>query len=109
MRIIVSTVLAGLLGVAVAGAAAQAADTFPKFDIEHNCKIETAEASGIGETMEVCVGDETRARDELRPHWSDYRKADQSACMRETGLDGTPSYVELQICLEMARNSGFEQ
>jgi len=109
MRIVVSTLLAGFLGATVGGGAARAADTFPKFDIQHNCKAEISESSGIGETMESCVADETRARDELKPHWNDFKKADQVACVRETSLDGTPSYVELQICLEMARSSGFEQ
>lgn len=109
MRIVVSTVLAGFFAVTVGGAAARAADTFPKFDIQHNCKLEVSETSGIGETLESCVADESRARDELRPHWNDFRKADQSSCVRETSLDGTPSYVELQICLEMARDSGFNQ
>jgi hypothetical protein len=27
---------------------------------------------------------------------------DRTVCIREAGLDGTPSYVELQTCLEMA-------
>ncbi|MDR3464560.1 MAG: hypothetical protein P4M07_01315 [Xanthobacteraceae bacterium] len=108
MRIVASTVLlAGVLDVTLGAGAARAADTFPKFDIQHNCKLETSETSGVGETMESCVGDETRARDELKPKWDGFKKADQTTCLRETSLDGTPSYVELQICLEMTRDSGI--
>jgi hypothetical protein len=107
MRIVVSTVLLAVGVLGVASGAARAADTFPKFDIQHNCKLETAETSGVGETMESCVGDETRARDELKPKWDGFKKADQTSCVRETSLDGTPSYVELQICLEMTRDSGI--
>lgn len=28
-----------------------------------------------------------------------------AACIRETSLDGTPSYVELQTCLEIASDN----
>ena len=29
---------------------------------------------------------------------------DKASCVRETSMDGTPSYVELLTCLEMARD-----
>lgn len=86
----------------VAATAPARADGFPRFDIERGCKAEVAEPGGTGETMAGCVSDETRARDELQPQWSRYRKSDQVTCVKETSIDGTPSYVELQICLEMA-------
>jgi hypothetical protein len=82
--------------------AARAADPFPKFDIAKNCKAEVAENSGIGETLESCTRDEEQARQELMPQWDHYSKEDRSTCVRETSLDGTPSYVELQTCLEIA-------
>lgn len=47
-----------------------------------------------------CVEDEVAARDELQPHWIQSSAAD----VRETGLDGSPSYVELLTCLEKARD-----
>jgi hypothetical protein len=30
---------------------------------------------------------------------------DKSTCVKETKIDGTPSYVELKACLEMAFDS----
>lgn len=106
MRIVFSTLVAGVGCLAFCAGPARAADTFPVFNIEHNCKVETSVTTGVGETLESCINDELRAREELKPNWSSFRKADQVTCVRETSLDGTPSYVELQICLEMARDSG---
>jgi hypothetical protein len=82
--------------------AAQTGDSFPKFDVAKNCKAEVSENSGIGETLESCTRDEEHAQQELMPQWDHYTKEDRNTCLRETSLDGTPSYVELQTCLEIA-------
>ena len=94
--------LALLIGLASGQQIAHAADAVPKFDIARGCKDETSDKSSIGETMASCVADEERARDELAPEWSKFAGADKTACIRETSIDGTPSYVELQTCLEAA-------
>jgi hypothetical protein len=84
--------------------AAEAADAFPTFDVAKNCKAEVAENAGIGETLESCTHDEEQARQELMPQWDHYSKEDKATCLREAGLDGSPSYVELQTCLEIAED-----
>ncbi|HZR88352.1 MAG TPA: hypothetical protein VFB02_16210 [Bradyrhizobium sp.] len=84
---------------------AAAADAVPKFDIRANCKAEIAGGSGIGETLESCVNDEQQARDQLAQAWTQFSKADKTICIRETSVDGTPSYVELQTCLEMSADA----
>src|SRR5271169_1895177 len=81
---------------------ARAADSVPKFDIAKNCKADLTVSTGSGETLESCTHDEEQARDQLGPQWSQFRQQDKTFCIREAGLDGTPSYVELQTCLEMA-------
>lgn len=81
--------------------AARAADNVPNFDIAKNCKAEVAGGSGI-ETLESCTRDEERARQQLIPQWDQYSRENKTICTREAGLDGTPSYVELQTCLEIA-------
>jgi hypothetical protein len=78
-----------------------ASDAVPKFDIERNCRSELSGGSSIGETMASCKVDEERARDELTPRWSVFSQADKKLCIQETQIDGTPSYVELETCLEM--------
>jgi hypothetical protein len=49
--------------------------------------------------------DEKKARDQLQTQWSQFESTTKSACTRETSIDGTPSYVELLTCLEMARDA----
>ena len=99
-----TTILIAALAAAISSIAfaAYAADPFPKFDIAKNCKAEVAENSGIGETLESCTHDEQQAMQELMPQWDHYRREDKTVCIREAGLDGSPSYVELQTCLEIA-------
>ena len=84
---------------------ARAADAVPKFDIARNCKTETADAAGVGETQASCVRDEEQARSKLADQWDDFAREDKLVCIRETRLDGTPSYVELETCLELAADN----
>jgi hypothetical protein len=94
--------IAIVIGV-IAGASASSAatDSVPKFDIERGCRLELSGGSSTGETMASCKADEERARDELNPRWSSFSRPDKTLCIKETQIDGTPSYVELQTCLEM--------
>ena len=54
--------------------------------------------------MEKCAEDEAAARDQIQPLWIQSSAADKATYVGETSMDGTPSYVELLTCLEMARN-----
>lgn len=87
----------------VAGASQSraATDSVPKFDIERGCRLELAAGSPIGETMASCRADEQRARDAVALRWSSFSQTDRTLCTKETQIDGSPSYVELEICLEM--------
>ncbi len=76
------------------------ADTVPKFDIVRECRAE----GGTDTMQQRCAQDEAKARDELQPEWIQFSANDKRVCMQETNTDGSPSYVELQICLEMARD-----
>jgi hypothetical protein len=100
--IFVAAVAAALLTIAPA---AFAADAVPKFDIAKNCKAEVADASGVGETMTSCMRDEEDAKRQLAERWAQFAKDDKSVCISETSMDGTPSYVELQTCLEIATDN----
>src|ERR1700757_4373571 len=97
--IFIAALAAALLNLPLA---AHAADPLPKFDIDKNCKAEVAVNAGVGETLESCTHDEQQAVQELTPQWDHYRQEDKTTCIREAALDGTPSYVELQTCLEIA-------
>jgi len=98
-------IILAALGAAVSIAASdgvRAADAVPKFDIAGICKAETAETVGIGETLESCMKAEEQSRMQLTGQWSKYTAQDKASCIGESSIDSTPSYVELQTCLEMA-------
>jgi hypothetical protein len=76
------------------------ADNVPKFDITRECRSE----GGSKAVLEKCAADEAEAREQLQPQWSQFSAVDKTVCIRETSMDGTPSYVELLTCLEMARD-----
>lgn len=77
------------------------ADHVPKFDIARECRSE----GGSAAMQASCAGDEAQARDQLEPLWDQSATADRAVCVRETSTDGSPSYVELLTCLEMARDA----
>jgi hypothetical protein len=76
------------------------ADNMPKFDIARECRSE----GGSQSMQEKCAADEAEARDQLQPLWTQSSAIDRTGCVRETRADGSPSYVELLTCLEMARD-----
>lgn len=96
---VVATVL--VIGLVHAAHHASAADAIPRFDIERICQAELKDGSAIGETLASCKADEQRARDELPVIWATRSRSDRAMCLRATSADGSPSYVELQTCLEM--------
>jgi hypothetical protein len=76
------------------------ADNVPKFDIARSCSYEGSSKDVVAK----CVEDEVAARAELPPLWIQSSVANRASCVRETTIDGSPSYVELLTCLEMARD-----
>ncbi len=77
------------------------ADNVPKFDIAKECRAE----GGTKAVLEQCAADEAKAQDELQSSWVQFSPHDKAVCISETTIDGAPSYVELMICLEMARDA----
>ena len=80
----------------------RAADVFPEFDYVATCKTDLPDSAGTGETLSRCTEDERRAKQQLARAWSQFALDEKTQCIKETNIDGTPSYVELQICLQMA-------
>lgn len=76
-------------------------DVPPKFDITRECRAE----GGTEALQKKCASDEANARDQLQPQWTQFDAGDRRICIQEASIDGTPSYVELLICLEMARDA----
>jgi hypothetical protein len=76
------------------------ADDVPKYDIARECLSE----GGTKDNQDKCATDETQARDQLQKEWMQFSTSDKSQCNQETNADGSPSYVELLTCLQMARD-----
>ncbi len=76
-------------------------DSVPKFDIGRECRSE----GGAQVAVDRCAQDETGARQQLQGEWVQFTANDKLTCTRETNSDGSGSYVELLICLEMARDA----
>lgn len=83
------------------------ADGFPKFNIERSCQLdrEAAEDTNLAQPIEKCIADEKQARQQLEAEWSQFNPSDRASCIADTTTDDTPSYVELQICLDLARDA----
>ncbi len=83
------------------------ADSFPKFNIERSCQLdrEAAEDTNLAQPIEKCIADEKQARQQLEAEWSQFQASDRASCIADTTTDDTPSYVELQICLDLARDA----
>jgi len=84
---------------------ARAADAVPAFDIAANCKAEIAVTRGLGETLDYCMRSEENSKLQLAQQWAQFAKADKTECILATSSDGTPSYVELETCLELASDN----
>jgi hypothetical protein len=82
------------------------ADNVPNFDIERECKVDSASAfdpnAGLNATIKRCADDEQAAKDQLQTQWSQFAPPDKKLCMGLTTNDAStpPSYVELLTCLQ---------
>jgi hypothetical protein len=82
------------------------ADNVPNFNIERECKVDSASASdpnaGLNATIKRCADDEQAAKDQLQTQWAQFAPSDKKMCMGLTTDDPStpPSYVELLTCLQ---------
>lgn len=84
---------------ALAGSATAA--EFPRFGIEATCRKAPQLAGGVQNPYPGCVKDETAARAELENAWSTFDARRRAECVAETGIEGSPSYVDVLTCLRM--------
>ena len=85
------------------------ADVVPKYDIARTCRLDSTKAfdlsTGLDETTKRCVADEQQAMAQLQTMWSQARESDKTVCTQETKIGGTPSYVDVLTCLQMAKDA----
>jgi hypothetical protein len=75
-------------------------DTVPKLNIAKECRFE----GGTSAVFDRCSKDEADAFQQLQTEWPQFAEADRNSCLMEATVGGLASYVDLQICLEMARD-----
>ena len=80
-------------------------DRVPELDVAVSCRAATSAGLSVSESYRSCMNDEQSAREQLARDWSTFAAADRSRCTTEASGDGLPSYVELLVCLQMARDA----
>jgi hypothetical protein len=80
-------------------------DTLPKFDIAKECRFESQSPEAFGR----CSHQEADALRRLELEWPHFVGTNRRTCFTEATVAGVASYVELLICLEMARDVGHDK
>jgi hypothetical protein len=81
------------------------ADPIPEFNVEPSCRAAATGNIGIKQDLAACLDDEKGARQQLTKEWSEFASADRGLCTRLSRTGGSPTYTELLVCLEMARDA----
>ena len=88
------------------GLAINVADTMPRYDKKPTCRAAIALAAGSeGRNIDNCMTGEEEARRQIDKDWSKTPSAERRQCIGTVAVGGSPSYVELVVCLEMMRDS----
>ena len=84
------------------------ADNVPQLNVDQSCRGAgtTGVRSGSAKQDDTaCKRDEEQARDKLNQGWADFTANDRAHCVRMSTQGGSPSYVELLTCLELAKQA----
>lgn len=73
----------------------------PRYNIEATCHAAPSLEVGAKNTDQNCVKDEMQARTQLEQQWAGFDAQRRELCVREEGIGGSPSYVDLLTCLQM--------
>ena len=92
------------IAILIVGATQVTAQGVPSFKVEQGCREVSSGPDKIT-TFDKCMEEEQSARDDLAMNWGMFVASDRRVCLTETTSDGTPSYVELLECLNMARDT----
>jgi hypothetical protein len=81
------------------------ADSPPKLNVGPSSDAAARAAISLGRNMEMCMGDERAAQDQLTNNWSQYSRAHRTQCVGMTTTGGPSSYVELISCLDIMKDA----
>jgi hypothetical protein len=98
----------GLLPMILAGSLiVLAADKVPELNVDKGCQAAATtgvRTSGSNDDS-ACKRDESDAHTKLTQEWDQFSKPQHDQCVRLSTLGGSPSYVELLTCLELAKQA----
>jgi hypothetical protein len=80
-----------------------AADQVPNLNIEPSCHAAATTATVLNRNEATCKRDEQDARGKLDQEWGQFTPTQRERCVSLSTLGGSPSYVELLTCLELAK------
>jgi hypothetical protein len=81
------------------------ADRIPQFDVGPSCRAAATAGISADRNEDSCRRDETGARQKLEKEWSGFTSAERGRCTSLSHRGGSPSYVELLTCLELAKQA----
>jgi hypothetical protein len=83
------------------------ADDFPALNVEPGCRAAArmGDRLSLDTSLRQCLADEKGAREELEKEWTQFSLALRQRCVATTHSGGDPSYVEVLVCLQMARDA----
>jgi len=79
------------------------AQSLPRFEIEATCKAARPLTAEDANPYQSCMRDETDAERQLQGMWSSAASAHRQTCAQEAQIGGTPSYVDMLTCLQIAQ------
>jgi hypothetical protein len=82
-----------------------AADQVPTFDLGPTCRSAGENAVGPNRDPDACKRDEMDAYDKLVSEWGQFSTSERAHCVQMSGAGGSPSYVELLTCMELAKSA----
>src|SRR4051812_23217790 len=82
------------------------ASEVPRLNFEAGCRAAPRLVANDANPFDQCMKDERAAHSELENKWESFALEHRDLCVRETSLDGTPSYVEVLSCLQMYASKG---
>lgn len=77
----------------------------PRFNVEATCRAARPLTAEDTNPYESCMRDETSAERQLQGMWSGAAVAQREMCAQESQIEGTPSYVDMLTCLQIAQGT----
>lgn len=82
-----------------------AAQQLPRLDVEATCRAAPRLLAEDANPFEGCMRDERDAERQLQGMWSGAAAAHRETCAGEAQIGGSPSYVDMLTCLQMAQGT----